>query len=73
MAHFSSAFWLGWCCIIGIGAASKTTENLNRTGECVLNLPSSREAGAVDRIARTTGSNPVPASKQVWPDWTDTG
>jgi flavin reductase (DIM6/NTAB) family NADH-FMN oxidoreductase RutF len=65
IAPISSAFWLGWRCVIGIAAASKTTENLNRSGECVLNLPSRDEVGAVDRIARTTGSNPVPASKQA--------
>lgn len=65
IAPISSAFWLGWRCVIGIAAASKTTGNLNRTGECVLNLPSQDEVGAVDRIARTTGSNPVPASKRA--------
>jgi flavin reductase (DIM6/NTAB) family NADH-FMN oxidoreductase RutF len=41
LAPMSSAFWLGWRCIIGLAAASKTTENLKRTGQCVLNLPSS--------------------------------
>ncbi len=34
-----------------------------RTGECVLNLPSVNEVAAVDRLARTTGSFPVPESK----------
>ena len=29
---------------------------MNRTGECVLNLPSADMVGAVDRLARTTGS-----------------
>jgi flavin reductase (DIM6/NTAB) family NADH-FMN oxidoreductase RutF len=42
---------------------SKTTENIKRTGECVLNLPSVDMVAAVDRLARTTGSNPVPAGK----------
>lgn len=65
IAPISSAFWLGWRCLAGIAASSKTTENLIRTGECVLNLPSKDEAAAVDRIARTTGSNPVPPSKQA--------
>jgi flavin reductase (DIM6/NTAB) family NADH-FMN oxidoreductase RutF len=65
IAPISSAFWLGWRCVIWIAASSKTTANLKRTGECVLNLPSTSEVGAVDRIARTTGSNPVPASKQA--------
>ncbi|AOK18617.1 flavin reductase [Burkholderia cepacia] len=63
LAPISSAFWLGWRGVIGIAASSQTTRNLMRTGECVLNLPSSAQADAVDRIARTTGSSPVPASK----------
>lgn len=65
IAPISSAFWLGWRCVIGIAATSKTTENLIRTGECVLNLPSTDEAAAVDRLARTTGTNPVPATKRA--------
>ncbi|MBS1606892.1 MAG: flavin reductase family protein [Bacteroidetes bacterium] len=64
LAPISSVFWLGWRCMIGISAFSKTTENLLRTGECVLNLPSVDEVGAVNRLALTTGSNPVPAGKQ---------
>src|SRR6185312_4413653 len=63
LAPISSVFWLGWRAMIGISALSKTTENLLRTGECVLNLPSVREAAAVNRLALTTGSDPVPASK----------
>lgn len=63
LAPMSSAYWLGWRCLLGLGASSKTTENLIRTGECVLNLPSVEEVGAVDRLARLTGSNPVPANK----------
>jgi flavin reductase (DIM6/NTAB) family NADH-FMN oxidoreductase RutF len=63
LAPMSSAFWLGWRCILGLAAASKTTENLKRTGECVLNLPSDEQADAVDRLALTTGSDPVPPRK----------
>ncbi len=63
LAPMSSAFWLGWRCVIGLGAASKTTQNLIRTGQGVLNLPSSDQAAMVDRLALTTGSNPVPAPK----------
>lgn len=63
LAPISSAFWLGWRCILGIGAMSKTAQNLRRTRECVLNLPSVREASAVDRLALTTGVNPVPNRK----------
>jgi flavin reductase (DIM6/NTAB) family NADH-FMN oxidoreductase RutF len=65
IAPMSSAWWLGWRCMLGLDASSKTTENLIRTGECVLNLPSVNEVGAVNRLACLTGSNPVPASKQA--------
>lgn len=63
LAPISSAFWLGYRCMIGIAAHSKTTENILRTGECVLNLPSVDQAEGVDRLALLTGSNPVPAGK----------
>ncbi|NIH77798.1 flavin reductase family protein [Amycolatopsis viridis] len=63
LAPISSAFWLGWRGMIGVGASSQTVRNLRRTGECVLNLPSAHQADAVDRLARTTGTTPVPESK----------
>ena len=63
LAPMSSAFWLGWRCVLGLAAASKTTQNMIRTGECVLNLPSADMVSAVNRLARTTGSNPVPQGK----------
>ena len=64
LAPMSSAWWLGWRCVLGLAAHSKTTENLRRTGECVLNLPSADQVACVDRIARTTGSDPVPDGKR---------
>jgi flavin reductase (DIM6/NTAB) family NADH-FMN oxidoreductase RutF len=64
IAPISSIFWLGWRCIIGISAFSKTTENIKRTGSCVLNLPSVNEVSAVNRLALTTGSDPVPEGKK---------
>jgi len=65
LAPISSAFWLGWRGALGIAADSQTARNLLRTGECVLNLPSVDEAYAVDRIARTTGRNPVSEFRQA--------
>ncbi|WP_105131952.1 flavin reductase family protein [Burkholderia sp. BE12] len=65
LAPISSAFWLGWRSVFGIAASSQTTRNLLRTGECVLNLPSSAQADAVDRIARTTGTYPVSDGKRA--------
>ena len=63
LSPMSSAFWLGWRCILGLGASSKTPQNMRRTGECVLNLPAVDIVGAVNRLALTTGSNPVPEVK----------
>jgi flavin reductase (DIM6/NTAB) family NADH-FMN oxidoreductase RutF len=63
LAPMSSAWWLGKSCMLGLGARSHTPANLLRTGECVLNLPSVDQVAAVDRLARTTGSDPVPPHK----------
>ncbi|MEN9571214.1 MAG: hypothetical protein RL172_2445 [Bacteroidota bacterium] len=63
LAPFSSVFWLGWRCIIGISKSAKTAENLLRTKECVVNLPSVNEVAAVNRLALTTGTFPVPPQK----------
>lgn len=65
LAPMSSAWWLGHTCVLGLGARSHTPANIIRTGECVLNLPSVREVAAVDRLALTTGSDPVPSYKEV--------
>jgi flavin reductase (DIM6/NTAB) family NADH-FMN oxidoreductase RutF len=50
--------------MLGLAAFSKTPQNMTRTGECVLNLPSVNEVAAVNRLALTTGSNPVPEFKK---------
>jgi flavin reductase (DIM6/NTAB) family NADH-FMN oxidoreductase RutF len=63
LAPMSSAWWVGWRCMLGLASNSKSTENMIRTGECVLNLPSADLVDAVNSLARTTGSNPVPAGK----------
>lgn len=63
LAPMSSAFWLGWRCVLGLSAVSKTTHNMRRTGECVLNLASVDNVAAVNRLAKTTGTDPVPQVK----------
>src|SRR6202045_439379 len=63
LAPMSAAFWLGWRGILGLAAQSKTPQNMRRTGECVLNLPSADLVGAVNRLAPTTGTAPVPPGK----------
>jgi flavin reductase (DIM6/NTAB) family NADH-FMN oxidoreductase RutF len=63
LAPISSAWWLGWNCMLGFGAHSKTPQNLQRTRQCTINLPSVAEVAQVNRLARLTGSDPVPPSK----------
>ena len=65
VAPISSIFWLGWRAVIGISAYSQTTRNLLRTGECTLNLPSVDQVDAVNRLALTTGVDPVPEAKRL--------
>jgi flavin reductase (DIM6/NTAB) family NADH-FMN oxidoreductase RutF len=59
----SSAFWLGHTGVLGMGTRSQTYRNLAGTGECVLSLPSAALVSQVNRLALTTGRNPVPAGK----------
>jgi hypothetical protein len=47
--------------MLGFEAVSKTPNNIIRTGECVLNLPSMDQVDAINRLSMVTGSNPVPA------------
>ena len=59
----SSAFWLLDRCVLGLAAESQTTINMQRTGQCVLNLPSDDMVAAVNALARTTGTKSVPTGK----------
>ncbi|MER7004227.1 flavin reductase family protein [Dactylosporangium sp. NPDC000555] len=63
LSPMSSVWWIGQSCMLGLDETSKTTENIARTGECVLNLPSSAMVDAVDRLALLTGSERVPPHK----------
>ncbi len=64
-APMSSAWWLGWTCVLGLDASSRAVENLTRTGECVLNLCGVAQVAAVNALARTTGSPAVPLHKRL--------
>lgn len=64
LAPMSSAWWLGWSCMLGLDASSQTMHNLQRQRDCVLNLASVSEAAAVNRLALTSGSSPLPQHKQ---------
>jgi flavin reductase (DIM6/NTAB) family NADH-FMN oxidoreductase RutF len=62
----SSAWWLGWSCMLGLGQMGQTSDNLIRTRECVINLPAEEQVSQVDKLALTTGKNPVPDKKREW-------
>lgn len=64
LAPMSSAWWLNESCMLGMSGRSMTVENLLRERQGVLNLPSADLVAAVDRLALTTGRDPVPESKQ---------
>jgi flavin reductase (DIM6/NTAB) family NADH-FMN oxidoreductase RutF len=66
LAPMSSVWWLGWSCMLGLGQMGQTSANLARTRECVINLPSADMASHVDRLAMTTGRDPVPEKKLSW-------
>jgi flavin reductase (DIM6/NTAB) family NADH-FMN oxidoreductase RutF len=65
VAPMSSAWWLGWSCMLGLDASSQTASNLRRHPECVLNLADVALAEAVDRLALTTGAAEVPLHKKL--------
>ena len=65
LAPMSSGWWLSQSCMLGMSTRSKTVSNLKRTRECVINLPSVDLVSAIDRLALTTGRNPVPQYKQA--------
>jgi flavin reductase (DIM6/NTAB) family NADH-FMN oxidoreductase RutF len=66
LAPMSSAWWLGWSVMLGLGQMGQTSDNLIRTRECVINLPSADQVSMVDRLALTTGKDPVPEKKRLW-------
>ena len=55
LAPMSSAWWLGQRCMLGLAAQSQTTINLQRTKQCVLNLPSDAMVAQINALAKTTG------------------
>jgi flavin reductase (DIM6/NTAB) family NADH-FMN oxidoreductase RutF len=59
-----SSFWaLGWTLMLGLLDETKTAENLARSPECVVNLPSPEMWQHVEKLAPLTGKNPVPEIK----------
>ena len=52
--------------MLGLGQMGQTSDNLIRTYECVINLPSEDLVTHVDRLALTTAKDPVPEKKRQW-------
>ncbi len=52
--------------MLGLGQMSQTSDNLISRRECVINLPSANLVTHVDRLALTTGKDPVPERKRQW-------
>ncbi|MEJ2626115.1 MAG: flavin reductase family protein [Pseudolabrys sp.] len=63
MTPMSSAWALGPSVVLGLLADGQGAGNLRRHGECTLNFPSAELWPRVERIARATGRDPVPAYK----------
>jgi flavin reductase (DIM6/NTAB) family NADH-FMN oxidoreductase RutF len=61
----SSAWALADRVVIGLAGGGQGLANLQREGECVLNLAGEDLHGAVERLAPTTGREPVPAWKRA--------
>ena len=64
LAPISSVYWLGRQAMLGINRNSQTWANLARTGEVVVALPSPDQVDAVNRLALTTGRDPVSERQQ---------
>lgn len=65
LAPMSSAWWLGQEAVLGLGASSRTTQNLLRTGECILNLAPSSLVDHVDRLALLSGTPELSEHKRA--------
>lgn len=65
VSPMSSAWWLGWSCMLGLDASSHTVTNLKRERECVLNLASDQETDVVNALALTTGAATLPVHKRL--------
>jgi flavin reductase (DIM6/NTAB) family NADH-FMN oxidoreductase RutF len=65
LAPMSSAWWLGQEAMLGLAAGSRTTQNLIRTGETVLNLAPTSLVEQVDRLALLTGSPELSEHKRA--------
>ena len=68
LAPMSSAWWLGQNAMLGLGASSRTTQNLLRTREAVLNLAFGRP-----RRPRRPAGSPQRGRPELSPHKRETG
>ena len=52
--------------MLDLGQMGQTFDNLIRTRESAINLPSEDLVKYIDRLALTTGKNPAPEKKRQW-------
>lgn len=65
LAPMSSAWWLGYTAMLGMGTSAQTVKNLVERPEIVLNLVDPDMVAALDRIALLTGSQEMSDSKRA--------
>src|SRR5689334_10062364 len=65
LAPMSSAWWLGYHAMLGMGTSSQTVKNLVDRPEIALNLVDPAMVAALDRIALLTGSEEMSDAKRA--------
>jgi flavin reductase (DIM6/NTAB) family NADH-FMN oxidoreductase RutF len=65
LAPMSSAWWLGYTAMLGMGTSAQTVKNLTERPEAVLNLVDPAMVAALDRIALLTGSREMSDAKRA--------
>ena len=65
LAPMSSAWWLGYSAMLGMGTSAQTVKNLTERPEAVLNLVDPAMVAALDRIALLTGSEQMSDAKRA--------
>ncbi|MGG1594331.1 flavin reductase family protein [Terribacillus saccharophilus] len=66
ISPISSSWALDHFLVIGLGTTGKAYENLQRRGECVLNIPSPDLWQHVESLAACTGKDIVPSDKAAY-------
>jgi flavin reductase (DIM6/NTAB) family NADH-FMN oxidoreductase RutF len=64
LAPMSSAWWLGYSAMLGMGTSAQTVKNLTERPEAILNLVDPAMVAALDRIALLTGSPEMSDAKR---------